>query len=153
VIAGVNAGVATTANAAARRFTAPQAARLTGASRPQLDAWQRAGLTTAGSDYGFLDLVVVRLVMHLLDAGISLDRVQPAVRYLRHSQEEFGHLRLVTDGDTVTRCTSDADLLAAIRGCPLAVVVSVAPLAQAAAAAVDALDAERQGFVATLQAG
>lgn len=153
MIAGVNAGAATTADTAARRFTAPQAARLTGASRPQLEAWQRAGLTTVGPDYDFRDLVVVGLVMHLLDAGISLDRIQPAVRYLRDSQEEFGLLRLVTDGDTVTRCTSDVDVLAAIGDRPLAVVVSVAPLAQAAAAAVDAFDAERQGFVATLRAG
>jgi hypothetical protein len=152
VIAGVNAGAATTADAAGRRFTAPQAARLTGASRAQLDAWRRAGLTSAGPDYDFRDLVIVGLVVHVLEVGISLDRIQPAIGYLRETEAAFG-LRLVTDGDTVSRCTSDADVLAAIGDRPLAVVVNVAPLAEAAAAAVATFDAERRGFVATLRAG
>jgi DNA-binding transcriptional MerR regulator len=133
-------------------FTAPQAARLTGASRAQLDAWSRAGLVPAGPDYGFPDLVAVRLVVALLGAGLSPARIRPALRHVA-AGERRAAARLVTDGDDVWPCDSDADVLAALRRCPLAFVVDVEPFVVATEAAVAAFDAERQGFVESLRVG
>ena len=58
-------------------FSAPQAARLSGCSPSQLEYWQRCGLIVAHPDasdgpYSFRDLVALRMVRSLLDAGLPL---------------------------------------------------------------------------------
>ncbi|MGH9024610.1 MAG: MerR family transcriptional regulator [Acidimicrobiia bacterium] len=135
------------------RFTALQAVRLTGASRPQLDAWECAGLIAPDAGYGFGDLVAVRLILRLLEAGLSLARIRPAVAYLSECDQDLDRTRLVTDGNTVRVCSSDAQVIDAIESSPVAVVVNASPLISATRDAVAAFDAERQGFVATLRAG
>jgi len=131
-------------------FTALQAARLTDASRAQLDAWARAGLTAQGPEYGFEDLVAVRVVVALLDAGLSLSKIRPA---LRHVHAAGGTVRLVTDGEAVWSCVTDGELLAALARRPLAIVVDVSQFVGATALAISAFDAEREGFVESLRVG
>ena len=64
-------------------FSALQAARLSGCSHAQLEYWERCGLvvphTSAPGPYSFRDLVALRMVRSLLDAGLPLVRIRRAV--------------------------------------------------------------------------
>jgi DNA-binding transcriptional MerR regulator len=146
----VTAGAATTPERSAVGFTALQAARLTDASRVQLETWSRAGLTAPGPEYEFDDLVAVRVIVALLDAGLPLTLIRPALVHVRASD---GALRLVTDGDFVRPCRTDTEVLAALARCPLALVVDIGHFVAATEAAVTAFDAEREGFVESLRVG
>jgi DNA-binding transcriptional MerR regulator len=65
-----------------------------GISYRQLDYWARTGLvepsirTAMGSGsqrlYGFRDILVLKIVKRLLDAGVSLQNIRTAVEYLRN---------------------------------------------------------------------
>src|SRR3977135_257023 len=67
--------------------------KLTGVTYRQLDYWARTGLVgssirqAAGRGsrrgYSFQDLVALRVVARLLDAGVSLQAVRRAVEYLK----------------------------------------------------------------------
>jgi DNA-binding transcriptional MerR regulator len=130
-----------------------QAARLSGCSSAQLAYWERTGLV-APSDggYGFRDLVALRVVASLLEAGLSLARVRQAVRYLVESGDDIAGLRLVTDGDRVWACRDDGQILDALRRGQMALFVSVDAYAEEVDAEVRSFDAERQQFVDRLRA-
>jgi DNA-binding transcriptional MerR regulator len=138
-------------------FTAPQAARVTNCSRSQLDAWSRAGLIrpAAGPDgprYAFRDLLALRVVAELLDAGLSLARVRRAVDHLVGSGDDITGLRLLTDGERVWACRSDGELLDVLRGGQLVLFVDVDHFAGDVRARVLAFDTERREFLATVGA-
>ena len=102
-------------------FTPIQATRLTGCSVSQVRYWDRIGLVSPSvavdpPRYAFEDLVALRMVCSLLDAGLPLQRIRRAVEYLRASGEDVQGLRLVTDGATVFACRSDGEVLDALRG-------------------------------------
>jgi DNA-binding transcriptional MerR regulator len=150
-------------------YTAAQAARLSGCTVSQLRYWSRTGLlppTEAGRDaggadrreaqpestsrhgkYSFRDLVALRVVHSLLDAGLSSIRVRAAVRWVRESGDELSDLRLVTDGRNVWACRDDGQILDALRAGQLALFVAVDSLAAEVDAEVRAFDAERAAFV------
>jgi DNA-binding transcriptional MerR regulator len=138
-------------------FTPAQAARLTGCSLSQLSSWERIGLVvpTPGPTrgYSFRDLVALRVVTSLLDAGLSLARIRRAVRYLVESGEDVASLALVTDGDTVWACRDDGQILDALRHGPLALFLGVDRVTADLETEVHAFDAERQVFVDGLREG
>src|SRR2546428_10811660 len=91
---------------------------LTGISYRQLDYWARTRLVGAsirqaagrGSRrvYSFEDLVALRVVARLLDAGVSLQAVRRAVRYLkRHTDRPLTTLGLIANGRRVFAFTDD----------------------------------------------
>ena len=134
-------------------YTAAQAARLSGCTVSQLRYWSRTGLlppTETGSKYSFRDLVALRVVHSLLDAGLSSIRVRAAVRWVRESGDELSDLRLVTDGRNVWACRDDGQILDALRAGQLALFVAVDSLAAEVEAEVRAFDAERAAFVEQL---
>jgi DNA-binding transcriptional MerR regulator len=131
-------------------FTAAQAARLTGCTLPQLSSWERSGLVAPPGpthQYRFQDLVALRVVVELLDAGLGLDRIRRAVSYLVEAGEHTAPRALVTDGKTVWACGDDGQVLDALRNGPVALVVAVEHVRQDVTAAVGAFDAERRAFV------
>ncbi|HYV59832.1 MAG TPA: helix-turn-helix domain-containing protein [Acidimicrobiia bacterium] len=132
-------------------FTAAQAARLTGCTLPQLSSWERSGLVTPppgpSHRYRFQDLVALRVVASLLDAGLGLARIRAAVGFLVTAANEDGPRSLVTDGETVWPCREDGDVLDALRNGPIALVVTVDRIEADVDAAVRAFDDERQEFV------
>lgn len=132
-------------------FTAAQAARLTGCTLPQLSSWERSGLVTPppGPTYRYRlqDLVALRVVASLLEAGLGLDRVRRAVGYVVGAGDDDAPRALVTDGETVWACRDDRQVLDALRDRPVAFVVAVDRIGEDVAAAVRAFDAERQAFV------
>ena len=135
-------------------YTAAQAARLAGCTVSQLRYWARSGLvppTAEGGGYGFRDLVALRVVRSLLDAGLSSTRVHAAVRWVRESGDDLASLRIVTDGRSVWACHDDGQILDALRAGQLALFVAVDRLAADVDAGVRAFDAERAAFVEQLK--
>ncbi|MBI2168974.1 MAG: MerR family transcriptional regulator [Actinobacteria bacterium] len=137
-------------------FTAIQASRLTGCSISQVRYWDKIGLVSPGrgtgrARYAFRDLVGLRLVRSLLDAGLSLQRIRKAVEFLVSSGEELAGLRLVSGGDRVFACRSDGEVLDALGGGQLALFLSVDSVAREVEADVRAFTDERQAFVDTLR--
>jgi DNA-binding transcriptional MerR regulator len=134
-------------------YTALQAARLTGCSEAQLSYWERTGVVAPDQGaYGFRDLVALRVVASLLEAGLALGRVRRAVRYLVESGDDIAGLRLVTDGDRVWACRDDGQILDALRRGQMALFVAVEAYAQEVDAEVRSFDAERREFVEGLRA-
>jgi DNA-binding transcriptional MerR regulator len=97
--------------------------------------------------YTFQDLVALRVVASLLDAGLSLARIRRAVHYLVESGEDVAALSLVTDGDTVWACRDDGEILDALRHGQVALFVGVDRITADVETEVRAFDAERQEFV------
>lgn len=131
-------------------YTSAQAARLTGCTVSQLRYWVRSGLvppTAAGGGYTFRDLVALRVVRSLLDAGLSSTRVHAAVRWVRESGDDLASLRIVTDGRSVWACHDDGQILDALHAGQLALFVAVDRVAADVDADVRAFDAERADFV------
>jgi DNA-binding transcriptional MerR regulator len=135
-------------------YTVAQAARLAGCTPAQLRHWARRGLVTASDPdggYAFRDLVALRLVRSLLDAGLPSTRVSAALGALVAAGEELASLRLVTDGRAVWACHDDGQILDALRSGQLALFIAVDRLAADVEAEVHAFDAERARFVEHLR--
>jgi DNA-binding transcriptional MerR regulator len=136
-------------------FTIPQAARLSGCTVAQLDHWRRTGLVgpAPGSDvaYTFRDLVALRMVRSLLDAGLAPARIRRAVAELTRGGDDITELRLVTDGVQVWACRDDGQILDALRHGQLALFVAVDRLAADLEADVRQFSRERQSFVDDLR--
>jgi DNA-binding transcriptional MerR regulator len=129
-------------------------ARLAGCSAAQLDYWARHGVVTPGPDgtYSFRDLVALRMIHSLLDAGVPLRRVRRAVQMLLEHGDDLSGLRLVADGDRIYACHDDGEILDALRHGQLALFVAVDRFADEVEAEVSDFDADRRAFVAELQA-
>jgi DNA-binding transcriptional MerR regulator len=148
-------------------YTAIQAARLSGCTSGQLDTWRRIGLIVprsadgtsaadapgtpdapdASSPYSFRDLVALRMVASLLDAGLPMPRIRKAVAELLRHGDDITGLRLVTDGETVWACHDDGQILDALRHGQLALFVAVDRLADDVSSQVHAFDIDRRAFV------
>jgi DNA-binding transcriptional MerR regulator len=93
------------------------AASAAGISYRQLDYWDRTALVqpgvrgAAGSGsqrlYSFRDILVLKLVKRLLDAGVSLQQIRLAVGVLRGAGiGDLAKITLISDGAKVYLCTS-----------------------------------------------
>jgi DNA-binding transcriptional MerR regulator len=95
-------------------YRAPQVCRLVGITYRQLDYWARTDLLrpslqeAAGSGsqrrYSFTDIVQLKVIKRLLDAGMSLKRIRSAVEILRDqmaSDRPLGDVTLLSDGQTI----------------------------------------------------
>lgn len=108
-------------------YRGPTACSAAGITYRQLDYWARTGLvepsvrpaTGSGTQrlYGFRDILVLKIVKRLLDAGVSLQQIRQAVSYLRHRGiEELATLTLMSDGATVYECTSPDEVVDILAG-------------------------------------
>jgi DNA-binding transcriptional MerR regulator len=98
-----------------------------GISYRQLDYWARTGLVepsirpAAGSGsqrlYSFRDLVVLRVVKSLLEAGVSLQNIRRAIETLRaHGVDDLAGITLISDGTTVYECRSAEEVVDLLQG-------------------------------------
>jgi DNA-binding transcriptional MerR regulator len=98
-----------------------------GISYRQLDYWARTGLVepsirpAAGSGsqrlYSFRDLVVLRVVKSLLEAGVSLQNIRKAIDTLRaHGVDDLAGITLISDGTTVYECRSAEEIVDLLQG-------------------------------------
>jgi len=90
-------------------YRGPQVCKIVGISYRQLDYWARTDLLRpsiadaqgSGSQrrYSYRDLVVLKVIKSLLDAGISLRTARQAIEYLRgHLGEDVASASLVLHG-------------------------------------------------------
>jgi len=93
----------------------------------QLDYWARTGLvepsirTASGSGtqrlYGFRDILVLKIVKRLLDAGVSLQNIRTAVDHLRsRGVVELESMTLMSDGASIYECASPDDIIDLLAG-------------------------------------
>jgi len=93
----------------------------------QLDYWARTGLVVpsvrdaSGSGtqrlYSFRDMVVLKVVKRLLDAGVSLQNIRKAIEALRsRGAEDLAKITLISDGTTVYECRSPEEVVDLLQG-------------------------------------
>jgi DNA-binding transcriptional MerR regulator len=95
-------------------YRAPTVCNLVGITYRQLDYWARTDLLKpslqdakgSGSQrlYAFTDVVQLKVIKRLLDAGMSLKRIRQAVEILRQqlrSSRPLGDVTLLSDGQTI----------------------------------------------------
>ena len=140
-------------------FLPAQAARLGGCTRSQLGHWRRSGVVVPAEPdgrYSFRDLVALRVVVSLLEAGLPMVRVRTALEVLRAESatagDDLAGLRIVTDGVSVFACYDDGQILDALGRGQLALFVAVDRFATALDADVKAFTKERDEFLAHLGA-
>lgn len=106
--------VATVGGTDGQGFRAPQVCKIVGITYRQLDYWARTDLlvpslqTAQGSGsqrrYSFQDVVQLRVVKRLLDAGMSLKKIRTAMDLLRdqlQSDSPLTDVTLLSDGRTI----------------------------------------------------
>ncbi len=95
-------------------YRAPQVCGLVGITYRQLDYWARTGLikpsiqSAQGSGtqrrYSFTDIVQLKVVKRLLDAGMSLKKIRSAMEILRdqlESNNPLNDVTLLSNGSTI----------------------------------------------------
>jgi DNA-binding transcriptional MerR regulator len=108
-------------------YRGPTACSAAGITYRQLDYWARTGLVEpsvraahgSGSQrlYSFRDILVLKVVKRLLDAGISLQQVRAAVQHLRdRGIEDLAQVTLMSDGVSVYECTSPDEVIDLLQG-------------------------------------
>ena len=99
-------------------FSGTKAAGVVGISYRQLDYWARTDLVrpsladASGSGsrrlYSYRDLLELRVIKSLLDAGIKLESVRKAFIYLRENvEDDIAAATLVISGNDVLLCDGD----------------------------------------------
>jgi DNA-binding transcriptional MerR regulator len=99
-------------------FSGTKAAQVVGITYRQLDYWARTDLVrpslvdAAGSGsrrrYSYRDLLELRMIKKLLDAGVRLETVRDVFAYLRREIEgDISSAHVVIDGSTVLLCEGD----------------------------------------------
>jgi DNA-binding transcriptional MerR regulator/predicted RNase H-like HicB family nuclease len=136
-------------------FGARAVLQLTGVSYRQLDHWARTGLVRSsvrqaagrGSRrvYSFQDLVALRVVGQLREAGVSVQAIRRAVTFLkRHAEQPLSTLSLAGLGKKVFALTDDpSKLVEANESGQVVLSISVASLARNLEAGVTKISAAR----------
>lgn len=108
-------------------YRGPVACEAAGITYRQLDYWARTGLVepslraAAGSGsqrlYSFKDVLVLKVVKRLLDAGISLQQVRVAVATLAdRGIDDIASITLMSDGASVYECSSADEIVDLLEG-------------------------------------
>ena len=122
-------------------YRGPQVCKLVGITYRQLDYWARTDLLrpsiseARGSGtqrrYSYQDLLELKVIKRLLDAGLSLQSTRRAIQCLRSSGEDVAAANLVIDQGTTVMARSGEEIIDLLRGgqgvlniVPMATVVS-----------------------------
>ncbi|QDP98781.1 MerR family transcriptional regulator [Microlunatus elymi] len=108
-------------------FRGPVACSVVGITYRQLDYWARTGLVTpelrgakgSGSQrlYSFRDILILKVIKRLIDAGISLQQIRTAIEHLRaRGVNDLSEVTLMSDGVSVFECTSDDEVIDLLKG-------------------------------------
>ncbi len=108
-------------------YRGPTACSAAGITYRQLDYWARTGLvdpsvrgaTGSGTQrlYSFRDILLLKVIKRLLDAGISLQQIRTAVQHLRaRGTDDLTRVTLMSDGASVYECTSNDEIIDLLQG-------------------------------------
>lgn len=108
-------------------FRGPVACAAVGITYRQLDYWARTELVVpeirpAGGSgtqrlYSFRDILMLKVVKRLLDAGISLQQIRTAIEHLRaRGVRDLTQVTLMSDGISVYECLSNDEIIDLVQG-------------------------------------
>jgi DNA-binding transcriptional MerR regulator len=108
-------------------YRGPTACSAAGITYRQLHYWARTGLveptvrgaTGSGTQrlYSFRDILLLKVIKRLLDAGISLQQIRTAVQHLRErGTDDLTRVTLMSDGASVYECTTDHEVIDLLQG-------------------------------------
>ncbi|MGI8701439.1 MAG: MerR family transcriptional regulator [Nocardioidaceae bacterium] len=108
-------------------YRGPTACNVAGITYRQLDYWARTGLVeptvrTAGGSgtqrlYSFRDVLLLKVIKRLLDAGVSLQQIRSAVHHLRErGTDGLTEVTLMSDGASVYECRSADEVIDLLQG-------------------------------------
>ena len=123
-------------------YRGPKVCKIVGITYRQLDYWTRTELVRpsvmdangSGTQrlYSYRDLVELKVIKQMLDAGISLQSARKAVESLRAFDEDLASVRIVIQGPSIVLAESDEQVMDLLRGGQgvLSVVLDIEPLQQ-----------------------
>jgi DNA-binding transcriptional MerR regulator len=108
-------------------YRGPTACSAAGITYRQLDYWARTGLveptvraaTGSGTQrlYSFRDVLLLKVIKRLLEAGVSLQQIRGAVHHLRErGTDDLTRVTLMSDGATVYECMSNDEVIDLLQG-------------------------------------
>lgn len=147
-------------------FRAPQVCHLVGITYRQLDYWARTGLLRpslkmargSGSQrlYGFGDVVQLKVVKRLLDAGMSLKKIRQAIEILRiqlQSDRPLEDVTLLSDGQTIYAAHSSQEVVDVFRRGQGVFGIAVGPVQEELEGEIHALWAEEEEAAQAAEVG
>jgi DNA-binding transcriptional MerR regulator len=107
-------------------YRGPQACKIVGITYRQLDYWTRTNLVTptlqeahgSGTQrlYSFNDLLQLKVIKGLTDAGASLQKVREAISYVTDNvADDWSKVTIVADGGGVYAYTDDSQVIDLLR--------------------------------------
>ncbi|MFL6160577.1 MAG: MerR family transcriptional regulator, partial [Marmoricola sp.] len=144
-------------------FGGPEVCRIVGITYRQLDYWARTGLvepTVRGASgsgsqrlYSFRDILILKVIKRLLDAGISLQNIRTAVQFLRErGTDDLTRVTLMSDGASVYECTSNDEIIDLLQGGQGVFGIAVGGVWREIEGSLAELPSERTAEVATTSA-
>ena len=121
-------------------YRGPQVCKIVGITYRQLDYWARTDLVRpsvmdangSGTQrlYSYRDLVELKVIKQMLDAGISLQSARKAVESLRGFNNDLASVRIVIQGPNVVLAESEEHVMDLLRDGQgvLSVVLDLKPL-------------------------
>jgi DNA-binding transcriptional MerR regulator len=108
-------------------YRGPTACNAAGITYRQLDYWARTGLveptvrpaTGSGTQrlYSFRDVLLLKVIKRLLDAGVSLQQIRTAVQHLRRrGTDDLTEVTLMSDGASVYECHTAGEVIDLLQG-------------------------------------
>jgi DNA-binding transcriptional MerR regulator len=103
-------------------YRGPQVCKFVGITYRQLDYWARTKLVEPGIRpaegsgsqrlYSFIDIVHLKIIKNLLDAGVSLQQTRRAVDYLRNElKQPLEEVTILSDGNSIYACRSKDEVI------------------------------------------
>jgi DNA-binding transcriptional MerR regulator len=105
-------------------YTSRQVCKIINITYRQLDYYDRTdfvkpSVNNAGGYgtrrmYDFDDLMKLRVIKKLMDAGISIQKIRKAKKFLEENNGKYGSfsdVTLISDGESVYACNSDKDII------------------------------------------
>ncbi len=107
-------------------YRGPQVCKIVGITYRQLEYWARTGLLrpsladARGSGtqrlYSYRDLLELKVIKQLLDAGIKLQQARRAIACLRDAGEDLATVNLVIAGENSVLARSGEEIVDLLRG-------------------------------------
>ncbi len=134
-------------------YRGPAVCKIVSISYRQLDYWTTTGLVTpsvrnaegSGSQrlYAFEDIVQLKVIKSLLDAGVSLQRIRAALDFVREGGLSLRNLTLLSDGTKVYALDDNQQVIDLLGRGQGVFGIAVAPVYEAVEAQVTSMPSER----------
>lgn len=147
-------------------YRAPQVCKLVGITYRQLDYWARTDLLVpslqaasgSGSQrlYSFTDVVQLKVIKRLLDAGMSLKKIRSAVEILSEQMESdqpLADVTLLSDGQTIYAAHSEEEVVDVFRRGQGVFGIAIGPVQDEVQGAIHELFPDDVHYAGVIEAG